>query len=186
MPGEGDLEGRGLALRTRLRVAAGIGLAAAGLVFLVDAHSRPAGDLPALATVYGVHMAIVGTGFAGSFLALAGPHVERLVMLLVLGYVGNAFVYLHLYRITREALTNVVRHAHAQRVRVEMAAANGELRLAIEDDGVGVTMAEGRDPRGGTGLVGIRERVRALGGTVAVHSGRGVRLDIRLPLRAAS
>ena len=89
-----------------------------------------------------------------------------------------------LYRITQEALTNVVRHARAQKVRVEMLAANGELRLAIEDDGVGVAITEGRDARGGTGLVGIRERVRALGGTVAVHSGKGVRLDIRLPLPA--
>src|SRR5206468_1904010 len=58
----------------------------------------------------------------------------------------------------------------------------GELRLEIEDDGIGVASSERRDPRGGTGLVGIRERVRALGGTVAVHSGKGVRLDIRLPL----
>jgi signal transduction histidine kinase len=89
-----------------------------------------------------------------------------------------------LYRITQEALTNVARHAHARHVRVEIVAENGQLRLRIEDDGVGLRGAEPRDEHGGTGLVGIRERVRALGGTVRVRGVKGVCLDVRLPLRA--
>src|SRR5437899_539014 len=69
-----------------------------------------------------------------------------------------------LYRITQEALTNAARHARAARVRVALTAIGGELRLEIEDDGVGFAAGDGAKSPTGTGLVGIRERVRALGG----------------------
>jgi len=91
-----------------------------------------------------------------------------------------------LYRITQEALTNVARHARARRVRVALAAMGDELRLEIEDDGVGFTPSGGRGPQAGIGLVGIRERVRALGGELAVNSGKGVRLEARVPLSSAA
>ena len=91
-----------------------------------------------------------------------------------------------LYRITQEALTNAARHAHAARVRVALTAIGGELRLEIEDDGVGFAAAgDGRSPTG-TGLVGMRERVRALGGKLALHCERGVRLEVRVPLPGGS
>ncbi len=86
-----------------------------------------------------------------------------------------------LYRITQEALTNVAKHAGAHRVRVTLARAGGELRLEIADDGLGLPARAG-GPRPGTGLVGIRERVHALGGTVMVSSESGVRIDVRVPL----
>ncbi len=86
-----------------------------------------------------------------------------------------------LYRITQEALTNVAKHAGAHRVRVTLARAGGELRLEIVDDGHGLPARAG-GPRPGTGLVGIRERVHALGGTVMVSSESGVRIDVRVPL----
>ncbi len=86
-----------------------------------------------------------------------------------------------LYRITQEALTNVAKHAGAQRVRVTLARDGGELRLEIADDGHGLPVRAG-GPWPGTGLVGIRERVHALGGTVMVSSESGVRIDVRVPL----
>jgi len=87
-----------------------------------------------------------------------------------------------LYRIAQEALTNVARHARATRVQVALLAAGGELRLEVEDDGGGFPARNGDAVRTGTGLVGIRERVRALGGTLAIHSGKGVRVRVVLPL----
>src|SRR5207247_10217070 len=87
-----------------------------------------------------------------------------------------------LYRITQEALTNAARHAHAARVRVALTAIGGELRLEIEDDGVGLAARNGGKPPTGTGLVGIRERVRALGGPLGPHGARGVRVAVRVPL----
>src|SRR5947208_12391269 len=78
-----------------------------------------------------------------------------------------------LYRITQEALTNAARHARAGRVRVALTAIGGELRLEIEDDGVGLAVRNGGKPPTGTGLVGIRERLRALGGQLVLHGERG-------------
>jgi two-component system sensor histidine kinase UhpB len=89
-----------------------------------------------------------------------------------------------LYRITQEALTNVARHSGARRVRVTLARAGGELRLEIADDGRGLPARHG-GARPGTGLVGIRERVHALGGTVTIGSQSGVRLSVRVPLPPA-
>jgi signal transduction histidine kinase len=87
-----------------------------------------------------------------------------------------------LYRVAQEALTNVARHARAKRVRVALAALGEELRLEVEDDGVGLPPSA--STTGGTGLVGIRERVRALGGQLTVTSRRGVRLSVQVPLAA--
>jgi signal transduction histidine kinase len=90
-----------------------------------------------------------------------------------------------LYRITQEALTNVARHSGARRVRVTLARAGGELRLEIADDGRGLPVRAG-GPRSGNGLVGIRERVHALGGTMTIGSESGVRLSVRMPLPPAA
>jgi len=87
-----------------------------------------------------------------------------------------------LYRITQEALTNVARHARATRVRVALVGREGGLRLEIEDDGVGFGTRNGSGSRPGTGLVGIRERVRALGGTMTIQSRPGTCLRIAVPL----
>jgi signal transduction histidine kinase len=88
-----------------------------------------------------------------------------------------------IYRIAQEALTNVARHSSAGRVRVGLRAQDGELRLEVEDDGVGAHKSSPRESRPGIGLVGIRERARALGGTVVFESlKRGVRLRVAMPL----
>ena len=88
------------------------------------------------------------------------------------------------YRITQEALTNVVRHAGARHVRVALTAMDGELRLEVEDDGVGLAPKR-KNGELGTGLIGIRERVRALGGSASITSGSGAHLCVRLPIPGA-
>jgi signal transduction histidine kinase len=88
-----------------------------------------------------------------------------------------------LYRITQEALTNVARHSEARHVRVALALEGRTLRLDIADDGHGLRARAGGG-RPGTGLVGIRERVHALGGTMTVSSASGVRLSVLVPLPA--
>jgi signal transduction histidine kinase len=91
-----------------------------------------------------------------------------------------------LYRIAQEALTNVVRHARARNVRVQVARdAKGSLHCGIRDDGVGfdVVTLLSRKERGGLGLIGMRERLNAIGGTLQIRSepGWGTELRIEVP-----
>ena len=87
-----------------------------------------------------------------------------------------------LFRIAQEALTNVARHSRASHVDVALTREDGGLRLEVHDHGVGLRAGDGVRTQG-TGLVGVRERVRTLGGTVSITSGSGTRLEVRLPLR---
>jgi signal transduction histidine kinase len=87
-----------------------------------------------------------------------------------------------LFRIAQEALTNVARHSRASHVDVALTREDGGLRLEVHDHGVGLRAGDGARTQG-TGLVGVRERVRTLGGTVSITSGSGTRLEVRLPLR---
>ena len=72
-----------------------------------------------------------------------------------------------IYRIVQEALTNVVKHARAQRVSVLVTRVDGKIKAVIEDDGGGFDPAESGE---GIGLVGMRERIELLDGTLAVES----------------
>jgi len=85
-----------------------------------------------------------------------------------------------LYRIVQEALTNVAKHAKATLVLVYLRRAGGRVTVTIEDNGVGFDGAVA--PRG-LGLIGIRERVAQLQGTVSLDSApaRGTRLTAELP-----
>lgn len=91
----------------------------------------------------------------------------------------------------REAVTNVLRHAHAQRCLVRLERDGSTVLLRVEDDGTGTAVRESSAQiRGGTGLDAMRERVRALGGHVDLAPTRsasrtGTRLDVVLPLSAA-
>jgi two-component system sensor histidine kinase UhpB len=89
-----------------------------------------------------------------------------------------------LFRLVQEGLTNVTRHAHATRVRVELRCGEGEraLMLSVEDDGCGMAQDGGR--QAGFGLIGMRERVAALEGRLQIssHPGCGVRIDAMLPM----
>jgi signal transduction histidine kinase len=84
------------------------------------------------------------------------------------------------YYVVSEALTNTAKHAHASAVRVAVAARDGVLELSIRDNGCG-----GADPTRGSGLIGLTDRVDALGGTIEVVSpvGQGTTLLVRLPIR---
>jgi signal transduction histidine kinase len=86
------------------------------------------------------------------------------------------------YYVVSEALTNAAKHADASRVRIDLHVEEGTLCLSVVDDGVG-----GADPNGGSGLIGLKDRVEALGGTIDVASppGSGTRLDVEIPLLGA-
>jgi signal transduction histidine kinase len=82
------------------------------------------------------------------------------------------------YFIASEGLTNAVKHSRAELVRLSARRANGNLVVAISDDGIG-----GAAPSAGSGLRGLRDRVEAHGGTLGLESehGRGTTLTAELP-----
>ena len=85
------------------------------------------------------------------------------------------------YYIASEALTNAAKHSNASAVHVTVDTIDGDLRLSISDDGVG-----GADPTRGSGLIGLKDRIEAIGGTLTVQSrpGQGTRLVVEIPLNA--
>lgn len=94
-----------------------------------------------------------------------------------------------LFRIAQEALTNVERHAQAKNVDITLDSADGNLRLSIHDDGIGID-TPAKEPRTqpkGIGLRNMRERVEHHGGTLAVKSADkgGTSLVAQLPLSSA-
>lgn len=80
----------------------------------------------------------------------------------------------------REAVTNVVRHAHARHCTVALRRADGRVELEVFDDGVGGTAQEGN------GLTGMRERIADLGGEVRRLTGRGSSLTVAVPAAVAT
>jgi signal transduction histidine kinase len=83
------------------------------------------------------------------------------------------------YYVVSEALANAVKHGRASRIDVSLGRSNGSLLLSIRDDGIG-----GADPLRGSGLMGLTDRVEALGGSIRVESrrGEGTHLTAELPL----
>jgi len=84
------------------------------------------------------------------------------------------------YYVVSEALANTAKHANASVIHVRVQAGDDRLQLSVRDDGVG-----GATPGRGSGLVGLTDRVQALGGTITIHSpaGQGTRLQIDLPVQ---
>jgi signal transduction histidine kinase len=82
------------------------------------------------------------------------------------------------YYVVAEALTTAAKHAQAHQVKVSVRADRANLHLSIRDDGIG-----GADSRKGSGLIGLTDRVEALGGTVAIWSpnGSGTTLLAKIP-----
>jgi signal transduction histidine kinase len=76
----------------------------------------------------------------------------------------------HLFRITQEALTNIVRHSGAKHADLKLSAVPGAVVLSISDDGHGLT---GKNGRTGFGMMGMRERMHAAGGKLHVDSRPG-------------
>jgi signal transduction histidine kinase len=82
------------------------------------------------------------------------------------------------YYIASEAITNVTKHAQASVIDMRVDGCDGALTFSISDDGIG-----GADPSGGSGIIGLKDRVEALGGTISVLSppGHGTTLRVQLP-----
>jgi len=97
-------------------------------------------------------------------------------------------VAIDIYRIAQECLTNAVKHGRPTEVRVKvehLVSANGTIALSVEDDGGGDAGRIKRD--GGHGLLGIRERVSALGGKLSIsNAAAGLRISATIPLFGAS
>jgi len=92
-----------------------------------------------------------------------------------------------LYRVAQEALTNVARHAQANKVHLRVERKEASVAALIEDDGRGFEvekMGDSQAPERGIGLLGIRERVTFLGGNFDIQSrpGEGTRLTIEIPV----
>jgi signal transduction histidine kinase len=87
------------------------------------------------------------------------------------------------YYVVSEALTNAAKHAQASVVHLDVEEEDSVLRVSIRDDGVG-----GADPSEGSGLIGLRDRVEALGGTLEITSppGSGTSLDVSIPIEGES
>ena len=83
------------------------------------------------------------------------------------------------YYVVSEALTNTAKHARASAAEVEVDADDGVLRVCVRDDGRG-----GADFGHGSGLVGLKDRVEALGGRIMLHSppGAGTTLEVHIPV----
>ncbi|HEX6292171.1 MAG TPA: PAS domain S-box protein [Herpetosiphonaceae bacterium] len=92
-----------------------------------------------------------------------------------------------IYRVVQEALTNVARHAQARHVSVILERRSQHAQLIVEDDGRGFeaeTLLHMPDTERGLGLIGMQERVAALGGRLTIESfpGRGTAIFVRIPI----
>jgi signal transduction histidine kinase len=85
------------------------------------------------------------------------------------------------YYIVSETLTNAAKHAHASIVHVGVEGVDGVIRVSVRDDGAG-----GADSARGSGLIGLRDRVEALGGAIEVESPLGAGTSVHVELPSAS
>jgi signal transduction histidine kinase len=128
----------------------------------------------------GIHPAILADGGLGPALTVLVRRslvpVELNVQLA--GRLPSA-VEIAAYYVVSEALANIAKHAHATGSEVTVAVGEGVLRVSVHDDGHG-----GAGFGHGSGLIGLRDRVEALGGRIALHSphGEGTTLEARLPV----
>jgi signal transduction histidine kinase len=127
----------------------------------------------------GLHpRALTEDGLAAAITALPSP-LERSVEVAVSTSPIPQTVEAVIYFVCTEALTNTAKHAAATSVKVDITERNRHISATIEDDGVG-----GADPRNGSGLRGLVDRVEAIGGnlTVTERPEGGTRLEATIPL----
>jgi len=93
-------------------------------------------------------------------------------------------ITISLYRVVQESLTNIAKHAAARRVALYLSREDGVIRLTVEDDGCGMDVDK---PVRGLGLIGMRERVEALHGSLSITStpGEGTAIDVLVPTTQA-
>jgi signal transduction histidine kinase len=89
-----------------------------------------------------------------------------------------------LYRVAQESLNNVIRHAQASRVDVELSRSRSGLTVMIMDDGVGFDSEQFPNARYGLGLLSMKERVALVHGTLQIISavGKGTRVQVVVPV----
>jgi signal transduction histidine kinase len=129
---------------------------------------------------HGLHPAILATSGLGP--ALEALTRRSAVLVRLDAHVDERLpeqIEIAAYYVVAEALTNAAKHAHATAAEVEVAAGGGVLRVRVRDDGRG-----GADFGHGSGLLGLKDRVEALGGQLALQSppGQGTTLQVQLPL----
>ena len=92
------------------------------------------------------------------------------------------------YRVAQEALNNVLKHAHATRVDIVLAAGDDHVVLVIEDDGVGFDLSDGIAANAGFGLAGMRERAALVGASLEIEAtpGKGTAVFLRRPIQAGA
>jgi signal transduction histidine kinase len=127
----------------------------------------------------GIHPAILAEGgLAPAIKTLARRSLVPVVLDVRLSARLPERVEVTAYYVISEALANAAKHARASVVHVEVHAAGQTVRICVSDDGVG-----GADPARGSGLVGLRDRVEATGGSLVLrsHPGEGTLLAVGLP-----
>lgn len=128
----------------------------------------------------GVHPAVLSEGgLAPALRALARRSLVPVELTVSTGGRLVERIEVTAYYVVAELLTNAVKHASASVARVTVVKQDRTLRLSICDDGVG-----GADPARGSGLIGLRDRVEAIGGTILLRSpaGAGTAAFVSLPL----
>ena len=89
------------------------------------------------------------------------------------------------FRITQEALTNIIRHANAKNVKIQMKLKESEILLKVEDDGKGITKQEKPTSNKTFGVFGMKERASSLGGKLIINknSSKGTTVKLTLPYK---
>ncbi len=112
-------------------------------------------------------------------------HLPIRIKTMVTGRLPGA-VEIALYRIVQEALTNATKHANASLVSIQVRRLGRVLSCSIQDDGTGfdVRAVQSDRKRSGLGLIGMQERLNAIGGRLSIDSapGRGTKLLIQVPM----
>jgi signal transduction histidine kinase len=148
-----------------------------GLSLLADGLGTALDELREIS--HGIHPAILSEAGLGPALeALARRSAVPVELDLNLGPRLGEHVEAAGYYIASEAITNVAKHAQASVIDMCVDGRDGALTLSVSDDGIG-----GADPSRGSGIIGLKDRVEALGGTVSVLSppGHGTALHVQLP-----
>ena len=172
-----------VALALRARKAAGLSTADEPAA---QELSRLAEDLVAVTDELrelsrGIHPAILSeAGLDEALKALAWRSAIRVDLVVSFQDRFDPTLEATVYYVTAESITNAVKHGRASIVAVRGGLRDGVIDLEIRDDGIG-----GADPRRGTGLIGLEDRVDALGGTISFASpaGAGTTIRVKLPAR---
>jgi signal transduction histidine kinase len=128
----------------------------------------------------GMHPAILSKGGLGPAIkTLARRSAVPVELVLAVDQRLPEYAEVAAYYVIAEALTNVAKHAQASEVRLSCEVDRANLRLRIRDDGVG-----GADLARGSGLIGLKDRIEAVGGQLVIASiaGRGTSMSATIPL----